>query len=372
MSRSRRKLFWQCCDTGRNEIAIRDSDENQISSAKALSWRRVIPGFVVSVIALVALFSFADIDQFIKALQLADYRLIALVALTIFVWLFVRAFFWRTLLRNQAALGDVFLAINEGYLLNNTLPFRLGEFGRAYLLSRRSALKFWEILSSIAIERLLDLSFAILLLFSALPFLVGVDLPLQTTVIFSVLVILGLIGLYIAARRRVWLAEQYHKFLAKRSRRFEGGSDAVITLLEGLSILTDGRLFLQALFWVTLNWALGITQYFLLIKAFFPQGTLLWAAFALAVAALGLAAPSSPGAVGVFEAAIVGALLVFNADPGASLALALVTHLLQVILTGLIGAYALARDGDSLIGLYGQIRQIWANLKPPKDTLIKP
>jgi hypothetical protein len=357
---------------GRIEIAIRDSDENQNSSAKALSWRRVIPGFVVSAIVLVALFAFVDIDQFIKALQLADYRLIVLSVLVILAWLAVRTLFWRKLLRDQADFRDIFFAINEGYLLNNTLPFRLGEFGRAYLLSRRTALKFWEVLSSIAIERLLDLSFAILLLFSALPFLVGVNLPLQTTVILSVLVIFGLSSLYIAARRRVWLVEQYRKFLARRSGGLEGGSNAVIALLEGLGILTDGRLFLQALFWVTLNWALGITQYYLLIRAFFQQGTLLWAAFALAVAALGIAVPSSPGAVGVFEAAIVGALLVFDADPGISLALALVTHLLQVISTGLIGAYALARDGDSLIGLYKQIRQIWANLKSPKNTPINP
>ncbi len=77
----------------------------------------------------------------------------------------------------------------------------------------------------------------------------------------------------------------------------------------------------------------------------------------LRVAPLGIAAPSSPGAVGVFELSVVGALSVFRQDPSTALALAITLHVLQVMLTGLLGAAALARDGESIFGLYRELRQ---------------
>ena len=55
---------------------------------------------------------------------------------------------------------DVFFADGEGYLLNNFLPFRLGELGRAFLLSRKSGMTFSEILPTIIIERAVDLAFS--------------------------------------------------------------------------------------------------------------------------------------------------------------------------------------------------------------------
>ena len=86
----------------------------------------------------------------------------------------------------------------------------------------------------------------------------------------------------------------------------------VVAFFDGLGILTDGRLFLQALGWESINWLVAILQYYLFLRAFFPSPSLLWVIFALGVGALGIAAPSSPGAIGVFEAALVGALVVLR------------------------------------------------------------
>ena len=73
--------------------------------------------------------------------------------------MFVRAVVWRTLLRDRPSYRDTLLSLGEGYLLNNFLPFRLGEIGRAFMLSRRSGMSFSEILPTIVIERAVDLFF---------------------------------------------------------------------------------------------------------------------------------------------------------------------------------------------------------------------
>ena len=106
------------------------------------------------------------------------------------------------------------------------------------------------------------------------------------------------------------------------------------------------------------NWAIAVLQYYLLMLAFFPHARVLWAAFSLGVLALGIAAPSSPGAFGILELSMVGTLSLFGIDPSISLALALTAHLTNYFLTGVIGVYALAREGQTLAGLYQRVRRL--------------
>jgi hypothetical protein len=58
------------------------------------------------------------------------------------------------------------------------------------------------------------------------------------------------------------------------------------------------------------------------------------------------------------EASVIGALSAFGLDPAVTLAIALTAHLGNYLTTGLIGAYALAHDGQSLTGLYRDVRKI--------------
>jgi uncharacterized membrane protein YbhN (UPF0104 family) len=107
---------------------------------------------------------------------------------------------------------------------------------------------------------------------------------------------------------------------------------------------------------MVLNWSLGTAQYVVAVRAFFPQAPILWGAFTLGIAAMGVAAPSSPGSLGVYEASVVFAFSLFGQDASAALALAFTLHLIQIVVTGLLGAIALARDGESLAGLYQKLR----------------
>ncbi len=100
--------------------------------------RRWLPGALISLLLVAAILYFVDLPRVVDALRSADYRLLALALVLSFVWMIVRAVVWRTLLRGRAPYGLVLLTLGEGYLMNNFLPFRLGELGRAFLLSRKS------------------------------------------------------------------------------------------------------------------------------------------------------------------------------------------------------------------------------------------
>jgi uncharacterized membrane protein YbhN (UPF0104 family) len=127
---------------------------------------------------------------------------------------------------------------------------------------------------------------------------------------------------------------------------------------SGLSVLTEPGRFLRAGAWFLLNLSVAVLQFTFFLLAFFPHGKVLWAVFCLAVSSLSIALPSSPGGLGVFEGAVVGALVVFKLDAGAALAYAFTMHFWNYATTGVLGSYALARDGESIIHLYDQVRRV--------------
>ena len=297
----------------------------------------------------------------VQALRLADLRFIAAAVGVSFLWLGVRGLVWRTLLQEQATFRQVFFTINEGYLLNNILPFRLGEVGRAFLLARKAGMSFWEVFSTILIERVLDLAFAAGLLMSTLAFVAEAPWARQAGAAAGGIVLIGLAALYFVASNRPWALMMVEK-LGQRIplvRRLAG--DRLASFFSGLAALTDGGRFLRVILWMLLDWGIAIFQYYTLLLAFFPGAKFLWAAFALGVGALGIAAPSSPGAIGVLELSLVGALSLFRLDPSTALAFALAVHLLNYLITGLLGAYGLAQDGETLSGLYARVRRIPQN-----------
>ncbi|MGE5221404.1 MAG: lysylphosphatidylglycerol synthase transmembrane domain-containing protein [Omnitrophica WOR_2 bacterium] len=325
-----------------------------------------MPGLVISLVSLAIAFYFVDFRKLIEALQKANYIYISLGVVISLLWLFVRGMVWRTLLQEKASYKDVFYSINEGYLLNNVLPLRLGEVGRSFLLSRKARLGFWEVFSTIIIERALDVAFAAGLLLITLPFVVGAAWAKQAAIGTGSLVLVGLIVLYLVARNQA-LALHLFERLSNRIpilKRIAG--NVLETFLSGLSILTNPARFLAAVFWVSVDWILGILQYYVLLKAFFPQATVLISVFCLGASSMGIAAPSSPGAVGVFELTIVAALSLFKFDASVSLAFAFVAHILNYLFTGIIGAYALTREGETLSGIYKSARGILSKEKQPE------
>jgi uncharacterized protein (TIRG00374 family) len=296
-----------------------------------------------------------DLRKFVQAIQQADLRFFFAGILSELLWLIVRGFVWRTLLQNKASYHDVFITINEGYLLNNILPFRLGEIGRAFLIGRKAHLDFWQVLPSILIERSLDLAIAVGLFLTTLPFVIGISWAKQAAIGTGIIVLTGLATIYLLARNRHrvlgWIdqAGQRWALVKKLAGR------RVIAFFDGLEIITDGRLFLRALGWEGLDWLVSVLQYYLFLRAFFEAPSLLWVLFALGVGALGIAAPSSPGAIGVFEAVLVGALVVFGLDASPATAFALSVHFTSYIVTSLMGGYGLYKDGESLSSLYTRL-----------------
>ena len=331
--------------------------------------KRWLPGAIISIVLIAAILYFVDLGAMVEAVRHANFPLLLFAFLVGFLWLLIRALVWRTLLRDRPSFSDVFWTIGEGYLLNNFLPFRLGELGRAFLLSRKTGMQFMEILPTIVIERATDLGYSAVVLLAALPYVVGAKGTERIGIIVGIVVLIGFVILYLLARYNQWAQDLFHRLSARWTPLQKFGGSFLESFFTGLGVLTDSWLFLRFLFWMTLNWAVAIFSYYLIIRAFFPQAQIVWGMFGLGAAAFGGAIPSLPGAVGTFEGAFGGAITLLTGDESTALAVALTGRLYNYINSGVIGGIGLLREGQTLSGIYQQLKNIRAgkSVEPAQD-----
>ncbi|MEZ0395434.1 MAG: lysylphosphatidylglycerol synthase transmembrane domain-containing protein [Anaerolineales bacterium] len=321
------------------------------------SARRWLPGVLISLAAIAALLYFVDLKELLAALQRADGRFLAAALFVSTAWVFVRGTVWRALLQNRASYRHVFLTVCEGYLLNNFFPFRLGEVGRAFLISRKSEVGFIDALSTIVIERVLDLTYSAAVLLVGVGFLVQADGAEAVAYLIGGAMLAGLMLLYLLARNRGWALARFERLSRRWPVLERRGGQFLASFFAGLEVLTNGRRFLTVLGLMTLNWGIAVLQFFLYIRAFFPAARWTWAVFGLGATAFGNAIPSLPGAVGTFEGAFAGALTLLSGNEAAAFAAALTSHLAGYFINGVLGVYAFSTEGETLLGVYRQLRQ---------------
>jgi uncharacterized membrane protein YbhN (UPF0104 family) len=170
------------------------------------------------------------------------------------------------------------------------------------------------------------------------------------------LVIIGLVALHLLARNQTWAITQYGKLSTRWSLLARFGVQRLQAFFDGLTTLIHFPRFLKVLIWMLMSWGLAIVYHYLTLLSFDPSAKIIWSAFGMATASMGVALPSSPSYVGVFEAAWVGALALFQVTMSTALAYALILHVIHILISCIFGIYALSSEGETINQLYMEIR----------------
>ena len=115
---------------------------------------------VVGILLLVALVWWTGIDQIVAAIGSASPLWLAASSAVIPVAYFLRAIRWKLLLtpvKKTIRVGNTFWSTAIGSMVNALIPIRIGEFARAYILGEKEGTGFASGLSSIVVERTLDM-----------------------------------------------------------------------------------------------------------------------------------------------------------------------------------------------------------------------
>jgi uncharacterized protein (TIRG00374 family) len=305
-------------------------------------------GAGISLVALTLAVSGMDLDSFWTVIRRGLYLLLVPAFALQVCGIAFRSEGWRSLLGPPIGFRRAFAAINEGYLLNNVLPFRLGELARAYLVGFGTPIGTSRALGTIVVERLIDLSIAVASVLLTIPIFAPPGWATRVTAGVGLLLV-GLIVFVLLAlqTRQHWLA-WIGRLPGRLGPRLAGILDRFAL---GLEAVRDRRRLLRAALWLFIGWSVAWLQFGLYLRMFGASGSLGVSLFGLGVIALSAALPSSPGAVGVMELGGVAALTFLGYPREVALGVTVSAHLVQFTTTVVIGAVALTREGRSLGGL---------------------
>jgi uncharacterized protein (TIRG00374 family) len=323
-------------------------------------WGKLLVGIAITVLALwwaLADVAFADVWANIRTGN--PWLLLASVAVATFGF-FIRALRWNVLLqpvKPDTSLRSRFAGVSIGFMANNVLPARVGEFARAYAFSRLEPVTASAAFGTLVVERFMD--GVVLLLFLVLPILApsfpsGGALSegaggaiLRAGVAAVAVVLLALVIMALWPKAFVRAAHGVARYLPKSvATPLLGGLDS---FLGSLAIMRDPKLLALGFAWTLLFWTWHGISFWLGMLAFGIDTGFVSAIFTEAVVGFGVALPAAPGFFGTFHfAANVALSDVYGVPDAQSLAFAFGYHFGGWIPITLIGLWYAWKLGFSL------------------------
>jgi uncharacterized protein (TIRG00374 family) len=309
----------------------------------------IVGAFSLSGFVLVLAFHEVEWAEIRRARARANHSLVFLGAMIGLGGFVVRAFGWKFLL---APVGQVngwrlFSPVAIGYMANNLLPARLGEFARAYVVGRRENFSKSAALATIMIERIFDGLILLLILATVSIFFPFAAWVKQSGIVVAAAFLFVSLCLALVALKSEWVA---------------WGIDAILgPILPGMAVRMKSRLqnfvvgldfknhyptVALAFVFTGLRWAFEACIYFSVILALGLQDQvpIHGALFVMVAVNIACMIPQAPGFVGSVQIACIQALAVFGVDRDTAVAYSLLVHAAFFFPITLVGIFCLAQS----------------------------
>lgn len=313
-------------------------------------------GLAVTVLLLAWALRGVDPRAVLDHLRRADPLLLATAVAVATLTFPIRTVRWRLILRDvdghRFPWRALWHATAVGFMANNLLPARAGEFARAYATKRQLPVRFTTALASIGVERVLDglVLVGLLALAIALPSfprfasLGGTSLSALATgtaVLFGAVLVVALVVVH---RPAPWLGLFGRVLdLALPARVAARLVQLAEGLVAGLAVLKSPGRFAGVVAWSLVLWLVNAASFVLCFRAFDLAVPLEAALLLQGLIAFGVALPSSPGFFGPFEAATRVALATYGVGAAAAVSYAVAYHIGGFIPITALGLYSLSR-----------------------------
>jgi len=319
---------------------------------------KTITSLLLGSILLIFMIWYVDIEKLYNAIIGSSPILLAYYLLLMLPFFLLRAWRWRMLLmpvKKSVKFSSSFWITMIGFMVNVIIPLRLGgEFVRAFAMDNKEKTGFFQSLSSVAVERVLDLLGITLLGLIGISLLPkGINLPnwlLDVLRIVGVFVAIALLSLMLGIRyekRLLMLIRRIVSSIPKLPYRWQ---EKLInfskSMIDGAKGLThNSSTFFSTLISTFMIWSVAFLSTFLIFKAFNYEVSITIILLGSMLVQLSYILPAPPGYIGTYEvfwSAIFIGLGLSRLD--LVLATAIVSHLLGnafVITMGSIGVTSL-------------------------------
>lgn len=312
-------------------------------------------GLGISVVLLYALFQNINFSDLTAALSQANYWWLLPNIMLIVLTMYQRAYRWSFMIApiKKVPFEKLLAATCVGFMANNVLPLRLGEFVRAYSLSDQDKdVSKSASLATIFVERMVFDLVALLLILAGVLSLspLSVDgrmvFGLKLAVGTALVAIAVMVFMAIKPETVGRVLTRYLFFLPDQIK--SSISSIVIKFSHGLAFLTSLKSVTYVSIQTIMIWLLmGISNIFV-FWAFGFDLTVDACYVLLVVVSISILIPSSPGFIGVYHAGVVMSLDLYGIPKADALSCALVLHATQYFVVTLMGFYFLKKEHLSL------------------------
>jgi len=307
---------------------------------------------------MVLLFRKIDFNLLWSALVKVDYRYILMAVVCTFISYFLRAVRWHYLLipEKRIPLSSLYPATIIGYMANNLLPARLGEFVRAFVLAQREGLQTPTVFASLIIDRLFDgFTVMLILLFTLFTLrlpqgLSEAETVLRTGGVVTFVLYAGVVAFLFLLKHQTMRTLAWTGYLLKPFP--QKLSDRLIPLLGsfigGIRMSSKGGHIAAVLFSSLAVWLFCVIPVDLVMKGFGIHLPITAAMFILVLLVFAVMVPASPGFIGTYHYACFKGLSAFGIAESTAVSIALVLHGTSFFPVIVAGFYHLWRSKISL------------------------
>lgn len=314
-------------------------------------WIRLF-GSVVCVALLLIYLSDQSVASLADTISRANPWLLAATVPLIVVNMTLRSVRWRSILgpASEVPLSSAFSAQMIGYLANNILPVRLGDLVRVFVLGQKVSISRSRILSTVLLERLLDMGMVILLL-AAMASVSPLPTWMRTGAgLLALATVCGMIAMTLLSVLREQGALRWLQTLpllpdALKSR-FEVWA---AEFSEGVKRTRQPAVALAFFGGTLIIWATEIMLILVVALAFGIQLTALDAAVLMLFSLFSSFIPALPAQVGTFELAMVMGLKFVGHSEPSTLSFVITLHFVLLVGTTVLGVICLLMSGLPLM-----------------------
>ena len=323
--------------------------------------KKVILGILISVVLVYLSIRGINLQDVFRDLQRIQFSYVISFIILIMLMQWLRSYRWGVMLQPMEKIDQLslFSVTSVGFLAIASIPARIGELARPYLISKRSSIKMSSALGTILVERIFD-SFTVLAI--AIIILFFTDLPpwmIKSSIIFFLLALVMFCFIIFLILRRDAALKLINGILSKLPGKFAHKIDELIhDFIDGFQIITNIKLFLYLFFLSALIWLVDVLAIYMLLESF-GFGLPIMASFVLMIILIvGIAIPTAPGYIGNWHFACVLALSLFGLAKAEALSFALVYHFLSMIIVVVLGVAFLPFNKFSIPDMKNQISNI--------------
>ncbi len=309
------------------------------------SWLPQVLGYVLSAGCLAWVLHGYPLNELIPSIRSLDWRWVLVGVATDLSVYVAHGKRWNTLLGPVARLRlwRTVQAIYIGLFANEILPLRTGELIRCYLLGHWNDLRLSLVFASAALERMFD-GFWMMITFLITAAFVR-RIPTDLVILVQLLGLLLLLG----ALALGWvLLRRQDAHLAFSESRWAATFRHVV---EGLHLMGNRRTLGLTGLYSLLYLVLQIVSVYALMKAYGLDLSIWVAGGVLSIVRFATVVPNAPGNVGLFQAACVLALGLFDVEQNDAKTFSFIMFFALTVPLLIGGAVATARSGLNLAEL---------------------